>query len=66
MDSTNHRADSLAQLLIDIALSTARIRAMADQAHQLVEELEHRRQPMMTLAKAWSRRDEERRPPCSS
>ena len=44
--------ESLADVLQAIALSTARVRRMADEAHALVERLE--RPAMMTRVKGWS------------
>ena len=49
---TTHDDDSLRQLLAEVALSAARVRRMADEAHALVEMLEHR--PVPSLVKQWS------------
>lgn len=39
---TQQTDDALTQMLADIALSTARLRVMVNEAHTLVERLEHR------------------------
>jgi hypothetical protein len=44
--------DPLTQMLTELARSTARLREMADEAHALVQDLQHR--PLPVSVKKWA------------